>query len=359
MSGENPLSGGAASQGHRKTEPRAVIYGCAGPSLTPGEAWFFEQADPWGFILFQRNCRTRAQVRALVDELRATVGRPDAPVLIDQEGGRVARLKPPEWQALPAAGAIGALYRQNGDLAREALSLHSRLLASELAALGVTVDCVPVADVPAPDGHGIIGDRAYGDSVDIVSGMARLCAEELMADGVLPVLKHMPGHGRARADSHLELPVVDAPRAELEKVDFQAFRSLNDLPLGMTAHVVYSDIDPDAPATLSPRVIKEIIRGFIGFDGLLMTDDFSMHALQGPFHERASRALEAGCDVILHCNGHMDEMAEIAAATPPLGREAARRADAALARIRHARPRPFDVAAGHARLAVILDEGAA
>ncbi|MFP4002633.1 MAG: beta-N-acetylhexosaminidase [Alphaproteobacteria bacterium] len=353
------MTGGSGPQKRNEPHPRAVIYGCAGPVLTPGEAWFFERARPWGFILFQRNCQSRAQVRALVEDLRATVGRPDAPVLIDQEGGRVARLKPPEWQALPAAGKIGALHRQNGELAREALSLHSRLLAHELASLGVTVDCVPVADVPAPDSHGIIGDRAYGDSVDIVVDMARLCADELMADGVLPVLKHMPGHGRARVDSHEELPVVDASRAELERVDFEAFRALNDLPLGMTAHVVYSDIDPAAPATWSAKVIGEIIRGHIGFDGLLMTDDLSMHALKGPFHERVSRALGAGCDVILHCNGHMDEMTEIASAAPPLSGEPARRAEAALAKIRHAKPRPFDVAAGHARLAVILDEGAA
>jgi beta-N-acetylhexosaminidase len=359
LSGEIPLTSGPGPNRHETASPRAVIYGCAGLSLTPGEAWFFERAKPWGFILFARNCQSREQVAALAAELRATVDRPDAPILIDQEGGRVARLKPPEWTALPAAGAIGALHRQNAELAREALSLHTRLLSCELAALGITVDCIPVADIPAPDGHNIIGDRAYGDSVRIVTEMGRLCAEELMADGVLPVLKHIPGHGRACADSHEELPVVDAPRAELERLDFQPFRALNDLPLGMTAHVVYSDIDPDAPATWSRKVIQDVIRGYIGFDGLLMTDDLSMQALDGPFDRRVNRALEAGCDIILHCNGHMDEMAEIAAAVPPLAGESARRAEAALSRIRHTRPRPFDVADGHAKLAVILDEGAA
>lgn len=338
--------------------PASVIYGCSGAVLTPGEAWFFNRTNPWGFILFRRNCASRTQVRQLVADLRACVRRPDAPVLIDQEGGRVARLKPPEWQDLPPGGAIGALHRQSAGLAQEAIRLHSRILAHDLGEIGISVDCVPVADVPAPDEQGIIGDRAYGDTVNIVTDLARLCATELMADGVLPVLKHIPGHGRARADSHVRLPVVDASREELERVDFVPFRALNDLPLGMTAHVVYSAIDPSAPATWSRKVVEEVIRGHIGFNGLLMTDDLSMGALHGSFDERARKALDAGCDMILHCNGHMDEMVEIAASVPPLTGEALRRADAALARTRNVAPRPFDAVDGRAKLKLIL-EGAA
>ncbi len=341
--------------------PRAVIFGCSGLALTPGEAWFFERAQPWGFILFARNCQTRPQVRGLVEALRASVGRADAPVLIDQEGGRVQRLRPPEWPDFPAAAALGALFSQNPDMAREAVDLHGRLLAHELRDLGITVDCLPVADVPTPEEHGIIGDRAYGQTAACVADLAATAARALLQEGVLPVLKHLPGHGRARSDSHESLPVVTASRADLEAQDFAAFKPLADLPLGMTAHVVYDAIDSRHPATLSATVIGEIIRGHIGFDGLLMTDDLSMGALEGPFSQRATRSIEAGCDMLLHCNGRMDEMAEIAAAAPVLAGEAARRADAALQALVRTRSKPegaqapFDPDAAWVKMGRLID----
>ncbi|MGF1457091.1 MAG: beta-N-acetylhexosaminidase [Alphaproteobacteria bacterium] len=337
--------------------PRAAIFGCSGPLLTPGEQWFFREADPWGFILFTRNCRSRNQIADLVQALRACVGRPDAPVLIDQEGGRVQRLGPPDWPAYPSAEALGSLHGQNPDMAHEAVTLQVRLMAHDLRALGITVDCLPVADVPAADEHGIIGDRAYGRTADVVAALAGTAAQALLAEGVLPVLKHLPGHGRARADSHETLPVVDASWAALSALDFAAFRPLCGLPLGMSAHVVYSAIDPEAPATWSARVIGEVIRAEIGFDGLLMTDDLSMGALSGPFSERAARSFAAGCDVVLHCNGRMDEMVEIAAATPRLGGDARRRADRALASLSGDRSggAPFDPEAAWAKLRSVID----
>jgi len=302
--------------------PAAVIFGCAGPALAPAERAFFRGGDPLGFILFQRNCETPAQVRRLVTELRDAVGRADAPVLIDQEGGRVARLKPPHWPAYPAAGAIGAL---GGDRAREAAWTGARLIADDLAALNITVDCVPVLDIPVTGADKVIGDRAYGTTAGVVAPLGRAAAEGLLAGGVLAVMKHMPGHGRALVDSHHALPRVTAPRAELETTDFAAFRALADLPWGMTAHVVYETIDPDRPATLSPRVISEVIRASIGFDGLLLTDDLSMQALGGSFAARAQAALAAGCDIVLHCNGEPSEMKEIAGVVPPLTAKAAER----------------------------------
>ncbi len=338
--------------------PRAAILGCSGERLTPGEAWFFAKANPWGFILFARNCRTREQVAALVRALRACVGRDDAPVLIDQEGGRVARLKPPEWPEFPAAGLMGALYAQNPALAREAVTLHARLLAHELRALGITVDCVPVLDVPAPEEHGIIGDRAYGASAAVVSDLAAAAGQALIADGVLPVIKHIPGHGRARVDSHENLPVVTASRADLEAVDFEAFRAVRDMPLAMTAHVVYEAIDPERPATLSPTVIDNVIRSHIGFDGLLMTDDLSMKALKGDFAARARHSLEAGCDVVLHCNADMAEMVEVVSATPVLAGKSADRAARALERIAKPAHRPFEPHAAWAKLNALLDSAA-
>ncbi len=302
--------------------PAAVIFGCAGPTLAAAERDFFRDANPLGFILFQRNCQSPAQVRRLVTELRDAVGRAGAPVLIDQEGGRVARLKPPHWPAYPGAAAIAAL---GGDRAREAAWTGTRLIAADLAALGVTVDCLPVLDVPAIGSDKVIGDRAYGDSAHVVTALGCAAAEGLLAGGVLPVAKHMPGHGRALIDSHYGLPRVVASRAELEATDFSPFRALAHLPWGMTAHVVYEAIDPDRPATLSARVIGDVIRASIGFDGLLLTDDLSMQALGGSFAERAQAALEAGCDVVLHCNGEPGEMTEIAGVVPPLTAKATER----------------------------------
>jgi len=326
----------------------AAILGCSGPALTREEAAFFRVVKPWGFILFARNVESPDQVRRLVDALRANVGRADAPVLIDQEGGRVQRLGPPHWGRYPPGRAYGDLGGADPTLRREISRLGARLLAHDLAALGINVDCLPVLDVPDPAGHEIIGDRAYGRTPDEVAVMGRAAAEGLIAGGVLPVIKHIPGHGRAKADSHLELPVVDAAWDELDARDFAPFKVLSDMPMAMTAHVIYSAVDRKRPATTSKKVIRQVIRGAIGFDGLVMSDDLSMKALAGSFTERAGAALAAGCDVVLHCNGDMAEMKAVLAGTGALKGRAARRAAAALARIAAA-PEPFDAAEGRAR----------
>jgi beta-N-acetylhexosaminidase len=332
----------------------ACILGCAGLTLSADEAAFFRQVKPWGFILFARNVETPEQVRKLVDALRDTVGREDAPVLIDQEGGRVARLKPPHWKRYPPGRAYGQLPGDNPLLKREITRLGARLLAHDLSALGVNVDCVPVLDVPDPGGHEIIGDRAYGQTPDEVAVLGRAAAEGLIAGGVLPVIKHIPGHGRAKADSHLELPVVEASWEELDARDFAPFRVLSDMPMAMTAHVIYTAVDRKRPATTSKKAMRNVIRGAIGFDGLVMSDDLSMRALAGSFTERAKAALGAGCDVVLHCNGDMAEMKAVVAGTKTLKGRAAERARAALARLAKA-PEPFDVAAGRARFDAAFD----
>lgn len=330
----------------------AAIYGLGGTTLSGEERAFFRDAEPWGFILFQRNCDNPAQIRALVDDLRTLGGRADTPVLIDQEGGRVQRLKPPLWRPAPPAAVFGVLNGRDPGAAREALALNVGLIAAELAALGINVDCLPVLDVPQEGAHDIIGDRAYAKDAAIVAALGRAACEALIAGGILPVIKHIPGHGRALADSHLDLPVVDAPRAALEAIDFAPFRALRDMPLAMTAHVVYTALDAENCATVSPTVITEIIRGQIGFDGLLMSDDLSMKALKGSFEERTRASLAAGCDVVLHCNGDMREMTAIAGVAPPLSGVSAVRADAALARLRV--PEAFDVAAAGARLETLM-----
>ena len=326
----------------------ASILGCAGPTLSREEAAFFRDVKPWGFILFARNVESPDQVRALVDALRDTLGRQDAPVLIDQEGGRVARLKPPHWRLYPPGRAYAELAETDPASAREIARLGGRLLAHDLAALGINVDCVPVLDVPDPRGHEIIGDRAYGQTPDGVALLGRAAAEGLIAGGVLPVIKHIPGHGRAMADSHLELPVVDASYEDLDARDFAPFKALSDMPMAMTAHVIYSAIDRKRPATTSKKAVRKVIRGGIGFDGLLMSDDLSMKALSGDFAERARAALAAGCDVVLHCNGDMAEMKAVGAGTGALKGRAKRRAESALARIVRA-PEPFEAAEGRAR----------
>ncbi|MCG8595500.1 MAG: beta-N-acetylhexosaminidase [Kiloniellales bacterium] len=297
---------------------RAVIYGCEGPGLTDWERGFFAEADPLGFILFARNCADPDQLRALVAELRATVGRDEAPVLIDQEGGRVTRLKPPAWRVAPAAGVFDDLARRDLKRACEAAEINARLLALELMALGIDVDCLPLLDLRLPEGHGIIGDRALGSDPDQVIALGRAVCKGLAAAGVTPVIKHIPGHGRARVDSHEALPRVDAPLEVLRSSDFRPFKALAEAPWGMTAHIIYDAIDPARPATTSPKVISEIIRGEIGFDGLLLSDDLSMKALSGGLGARARAALDAGCDVALHCNGHRAEMEAVAAAVSPL-----------------------------------------
>lgn len=329
---------------------QASIFGCAGPRLSADEAAFFAEVNPWGFILFKRNVETPDQVRRLTDALRACVGRPDAPILIDQEGGRVQRLGPPHWPVYPPGRAYGTLAGNDPLLRREITRLGARLIAHDLAALGINVDCVPVLDVPQAGAHDIIGDRAYGQTPEEVAYLGRAAAEGLIAGGVLPIIKHIPGHGRALADSHLDLPVVDASREALSSVDFAPFRVLSDMPMAMTAHVVYAVIDPRRPATTSRRAIREVIRGEIGFSGLLMSDDLSMKALSGDFAERTRASLAAGCDVVLHCNGDMAEMKPIAEACRPLSGLSRRRAEAALARLAR-NPEPFDVEEGRARFA--------
>lgn len=292
-----------------------MILGCAGEGLSAAERRFFAAADPLGFILFRRNCRSPDQLRELIGALRGCVGRADAPVLIDQEGGRVARLKPPYWRLYPSAARLASLP---DPLAETAARLGARLIADDLARLGITVNCQPVLDLPVPGADPVIGDRAYGAEPGRVARLARAVCEGLLEGGVLPVLKHIPGHGRAGVDSHHECPLVEAGHDALSRSDFAPFRALAAMPWAMTAHIVYRAIDPTAPATLSPPVIAEVIRGEIGFDGVLVTDDLSMRALGGEIGERARRARAAGCDVVLHCNADRREMASIVAAAGPI-----------------------------------------
>ncbi len=333
----------------------ALILGCSGLSLTPDEKAFYRDLDPWGFILFRRNVDTPAQVRALTSELREVVGR-DAPILVDQEGGRVQRLTAPNWPKYRAARRYGRIRANDPTTRREITRLAARLIAHDLLDVGINVYCLPVLDIPVPGAHDVIGDRAYGLDAAIVGTLGRAAAEGLMAGGVLPVMKHIPGHGRAGVDSHLSLPVVESPRTELESVDFLPFQMLADMPAAMTAHVVYTALDPSSPATTSKKIIGNVIRKAIGYDGLLMSDDLSMQALAGTLGERASNAFAAGCDLGLHCNGKMDEMIDIAKAAPRLAGKARRRADAALAHTRHL-PEPIDVIEARERLASALATG--
>ena len=329
-----------------------AIYGCSGTALSANEHAFFRETQPWGFILFGRNIEAPGQVRDLVRALRETVGDASAPVLIDQEGGRVARLKPPHWHERRPAAVFGALHNANPEAAREATYLNARLIAHDLADLGINVDCLPVLDVPVAGAHDVIGDRAFGHDPLTVIDLGRAQIEGLMEGGVLPVMKHIPGHGRAGADSHLSLPRVDADVEELSANDFVTFRSLDLCPMAMTAHVVYDSIDPQRPATTSPKVIRDVIRGEIGFDGLLMSDDLSMKALDGPLEVRTRAALFAGCDVVLHCNGDMEEMKSVASEVKILDGLALKRAEAALAHL--VKPDLFDPAAAEARLVQLL-----
>ncbi len=330
---------------------RAFITGVAGPSLTAEERQFLKEAQPWGLIVFARNIADGDKLRRLVEECRATLGR-RAPVLIDQEGGRVQRLRPPHWPSYPPGAAYGEVYDRDREMGLRAARLGARLMAADLAQFGIDVDCAPIADVPAPGSDPIIGDRAYGTEPAKVAAIAGAIAAGLIDGGVLPVLKHIPGHGRASADSHERLPVVNTDRATLEATDFAAFRPLCALPLGMTAHVVFTAFDPVAPATSSATIVQDVIRDSIGFRGLLMSDDVSMGALSGSLGERTSAAIAAGCDMVLHCNGKMAEMAAVAAQAPRLGGEAARRAEAALAVRKPAAP--IDIAASRAEFSNLM-----
>ena len=329
-----------------------AIYGCAGTSLSATEKAFFREARPWGFILFTRNISDSEQVRALVAELREALGDEKTPILIDQEGGRVTRLKPPHWRERPPAARFGELYARDQESGWDACYLNARLIAHDLANLGITVDCLPVLDVPIPGAHDVIGDRAFARDPASIIALGKAQIEGLLDGGVLPVMKHIPGHGRAGSDSHLALPRVSASAEELSASDFVTFRSLSECPIAMTAHVVYESIDPQRPATTSPKVIRDVIRGEIGFNGLLMSDDLSMKALEGPLSVRARLALFAGCDLALHCNGDMDEMKHVAAGVNELMGPALKRSEHALAHL--AAPAPFDPEAAEARLAELL-----
>src|SRR6201994_2467130 len=333
---------------------RAFITGISGLELSAAERQFIHAERPWGFILFKRNIDTPAQVAQLVVELRSAVGSADAPVLIDQEGGRVQRLGPPNWPVYPPGAVFDALYEIDPALGLTAAQLSARLIADDLIQLGITVDCLPLADVPVEGADAVIGNRAYGTEPGKVAAIARAVTEGLEQGGVLPVLKHIPGHGRATADTHFRLPEVDTPRKELEQTDFAAFQPLADLPTAMTAHVVFSALDPAQPATTSATIIEQVIRGSIGFQGLLMSDDVSMNALAGSIAERTRAIVSAGCDMVLHCNGHLDEMRAVAREAPVLSGKALDRAKRALASRKP--PQPFDRQAARTQLDALIDQ---
>ena len=319
MSPTEPLSG------YPTKSPRAVIFGCAGLRLEPAEYDFFRASNPLGFIVFARNCDSPGQLARLVADLRSAVGRSDAPILIDQEGGRVIRMGAPHWRKPPAAGVIGAVAERDQAVGRRAAWLNARLIAADLRHVGIDVCCLPVLDMQFAGASSVVGDRAFSADVENVAQLGRAAAEGLLAGGVLPVIKHIPGHGRATSDSHHALPRVDAPLGELEYSDFRPFRALNDMPIGLTAHVCYQALDADLPGTFSAKVIAAAIRGSIAFDGLLLSDDLSMQALSGTMGERAGAAIAAGCDVVLHCNGQPEEMADIADTVVELSPAALRR----------------------------------
>lgn len=295
---------------------KAVIFGLAGTELTEEERSFFASVRPAGFILFKRNCDNPEQIKKLNKSLRDCVSW-HAPILIDQEGGRVARLGPPHWRKSPPAGDFAKIAETDIEAAKKATYENAVKMAEELEELGINVDCAPMADILFPECHDIVGDRSFGSDPEIVATLAGEMARGLTDGGVMPVLKHIPGHGRAKCDSHESLPVVDASRDDLDKMDFVPFSKLNKLPWGMTAHITYTAIDPENPATLSKKVI-DVIRNKIGFKGILLTDDLSMKALKGSYAQRTKKSIEAGCDIVLHCNGKMEEMQEVANACPEL-----------------------------------------
>ena len=344
---------------------RAIVFGCAGTALSDEERAFFAEVDPYGFILFARNIETREQVRALVADLRACVSHPHAPVLIDQEGGRVRRMRPPQWRDYLAPGIFTDAYATSPDQALEAFALSAELMAADLYEIGIDVDCVPMLDVRQPESDTqVIGNRALGDDPQTVIRLGEAMVAGIERAGVVGVIKHMPGHGRSVVDSHLDLPRIEASAEALRAVDYVPFRHFADrVPYGMTGHLLYSALDADCPSTLSPRVIQDVIRGEIGFDGLLFTDDISMGALSeakggGPIGERSRRSIEAGCDVLLHCNGDMTEMRAVADAVGDLDAEGARRAaraDAQRAAVAQAR-RSLDAAESVQHLDALLKD---
>ncbi len=331
---------------------RAFISGCASTALNDAEIKFFAKNQPWGLILFKRNCESPEQIRSLTTKFRSAVGRKDAPVFIDQEGGRVQRLNQPLWRKYPAAQEFGRLFSRSPILAFRTARNAGRLMAEELEELGITASCLPVLDVPQPGSHDVIGNRAYGLRPEVIISLANAHMSGLMEGGILPVMKHIPGHGRSTVDSHLALPIVSASRAELEQFDFMPFSALANCPMAMTAHVIYTSLDSESPATLSRKIVREVIRKTIGFTGLLMTDDLSMKALGGTFAEKCERALNAGCDMLLHCGGDMSEMEQVAASAGALEGKAMRRAKQALKARR--KPLPYDKKAALKDLEAIL-----
>ena len=335
-----------------RVAPRAMVLGCAGAALDAAERRFMADADPAGFILFKRNCESPAQTRALIGSLREAVGRPDAPVLVDQEGGRVVRLGSPHWREPPAPALLGALAEIDETAGLRAAWLNARLVAADLHAPGFSVNCVPVLDLRYAGASKVVGDRSLGADPRAVARLGRAVADGLLAGGIVPAIKHLPGHGRAEADSHAVLPHIDAPLEALRARDFVPFQALRDLPVGLTAHVRYAALDPELPGTLSPEVIARAVRGDIGFDGLLVTDDLSMGALTGSVGARAAAALAAGCDLALHCNGKREEMEDVAAAVPRLAGRALERFQRMLAARRQ--PEAFDDAAGLRELDALL-----
>jgi beta-N-acetylhexosaminidase len=339
------------------SEPKACILSVFATALNAGEAKLLAEANPWGVILMGRSCKSPEQVKALVGEIHGATGR-NTLIFIDQEGGRVRRLRPPVWPDFPAPGRYGELYQIDCELGIEAAYLHHRLIAAELEPMGIRADCAPVVDIQHPGMHQIVGDRSFGETAEKVAALARAALNGLSDGGVAGVIKHMPGHGRAEVDSHDTMPVVRGNREAVE-VDIAPFKSVRDASMGMTAHLAYTVLDGDRPATHSAKIIREIIRGEIGFGGLLMTDDLGMKALGGSLADRAHRALAAGCDVILHCSGFIKapevllaEMTEVAGACPVLSGEGLRRAKAADKAIQ--RPKPFDKAEGRERLLKLL-----
>lgn len=331
----------------------AAIFGLSGLELSPDEKAFFRDADPWGFIVFARNIEGPRQLSRLTNSLRDCVGR-DAPILVDQEGGRVARLRPPSWRNAPPAEVFAQMFEREPEAAIEATRINYQLLAHELRDVGLDVNCAPVLDLRVDGADAIIGDRAFGDRPDPIVHLGRAAMDGLMACGVAPVIKHIPGHGRADADSHLALPRVGEERGYLSETDFAPFKALNDAPMAMTAHIVYADIDPENPATTSSDVIGSVIRDEIGFDGLLMTDDLSMKALEGSFRDRGEASIRAGCDILLHCNGDPVEMRPVAEAAPELAGKALERAG--IAEKARENRESFDPKTAESRLNALIEE---
>jgi beta-N-acetylhexosaminidase len=287
-----------------------VILGLKGTTLNDAERRFFKSCNPLGFILFSRNCQNKAQITSLINELKTITGRDNTPILIDQEGGRVARLKGDEYPKFPPASIFANLANINLEHAKEAVYLNARLIAAELNHLGINFNCAPVADILFAESHEIIGDRSFGNKHDQVIYLAQQMANGLKDGGVVPIIKHIPGHGRATIDSHVDLPIIGAEFSELELNDFAVFKALKNIPWAMTAHIIYASIDKILPATLS-KIVIDLIRGQLDYNGIIITDDLSMKALKGEFKERAAQAFKAGCDVALHCNGDMDEMEQV------------------------------------------------